>query len=271
MTDKELDALIKDALTSEKMPASLNQKLLARAQKRAERRKKIIYISKWASSMAAVFICGIAVLSYFNSSTSKTIIDTQTEKTSPINNEIKKEAPPLASEGEEKAPENRTPKAKPIPRQSAEKEASSQAVYDLTSDAVPKGADEAFAQESSEVALAKEVSEEAIIEDALPEEDLTKDNSSETKAATFGRMKAPLFSLFEENYDFKSVIYNSITKQLQESGKDASNINEISGYEDYRIEHDGALFIIFPEGSIAPYEKGQFEFFVGRLENGILN
>ena len=254
MTDKELDALIKDALSSDKMPDNLNQKLLARAQKKVGRNKKIIYITKWASSVAAVFICGIAVLSYFNSNTSKTIIDTQTENKPSVSEAVKKETPPIKKEKEEaEVIENHTPAAAFSASQTSEKDALSKEVYDPSSDIAVEESEEIAEHAPLEAALTeKALPEEASIEKTLPEEAMTDEIPVTINSRSIGDMKAPLFSLFAENYDFKSIIYSDIANQLQQSGKDASILGEISGYEEYRIEYDGSLFILFPEGSIAP-------------------
>ena len=65
MTDKEFDSIIKDALLSEEVPPQLNRALLDKVKKKKQ--NKIFAFTKPATYAAAVFICAVAVLGYFNS------------------------------------------------------------------------------------------------------------------------------------------------------------------------------------------------------------
>lgn len=65
MTDKEFDSIIKDALLSEEVPPQLNRALLDKVKKKKQ--NKIFSFTKPATYAAAVFICAVAVLGYFNS------------------------------------------------------------------------------------------------------------------------------------------------------------------------------------------------------------
>ena len=70
MTDKEFDNAIKEALTSDEVPEGLNCSLFKRAQ-RKNKKAKIYTFTKFAAAAAAVFICGISVLSVYNSHNSE--------------------------------------------------------------------------------------------------------------------------------------------------------------------------------------------------------
>lgn len=63
MTDKEFDNAIKEALTSDDVPRALNCSLFKKAQRKSKK-AKIYTFTKFA---AAVFICGVCVLSVYNS------------------------------------------------------------------------------------------------------------------------------------------------------------------------------------------------------------
>ena len=67
MTDKDFEQLLKDALTCDEVPESLNESLVLSAKKQQNKKAKILSFVKATSSCAAVFVCAVAVLSYFNS------------------------------------------------------------------------------------------------------------------------------------------------------------------------------------------------------------
>lgn len=186
MADKDFDLLIKNALSSDNLPEGINEKLIMRARSKKLRRMNFV---KWASSVAAVFICGIAVLTYFNS-------------------DIKKENTPM------------------------------------------------------EISITVEEQGSTLSRRAIDTENAA---SEEEKTSN-----APLASLFSEGYNFKEVISSNIKKQLENIGTDIFTFEQISGNEEYRVEYDGSLFIIFPAGSIASSENGRFEFYVGKVTDGIL-
>jgi len=302
MNDKEFDNLMKNALSSEKLPEGLNERLLERAEachfthvaseksentaSRLSKNKKIIYPFRWASSVAAVFICAIAVLNYFNSDTSKTIMHTETEKDISVKEEIIKPVEKEAASFNQVAPEKSEGTASGNFRNS-EKEKEAEPPKIEKADAQPENKtpavnDEKIIAEGEAPAVTKEESlPEAADYDAsspaayTPENDtaaeITEEEIAEPVSPKMMRMmKEPLFTLFSENYDFKAVINKSITEQIEKSGRDIFTFTSVTGNEDYRIEHDGSLFIIFPEGSIASEEFGHFEFCVGKLTDGIL-
>jgi len=321
MSDKELDRIIKSALSSEAVPEGLNKSLLDRAEKKKSKNQKIVYITKWASSAAAVFICAVAVLSYFNSDMiEKTQIpkpqsrivseEDSSPKNEPSDEALLKEAP---------APENRVTKENTEEKTRKEDFKTEDSLKDDTKDTVkeapslennntqalttvdsavkeaPAPASEAElttdSEESEPVAASEESSEfsaEAATEENLPfssralnleeenieayeENNITEESESAPIKARGILEKPPLSSLFSDGYDYKTEIFTNIENQIKQSGGDFFTFSKITGNEEYKIEHDGSLFIIFPEGSIAPEEHGSFEFYVGKLSGGILN
>ncbi len=72
MMDKEFDNAIKEALTSDEVPEGLNCSLFKKAQGKIKK-AKIYTFTKFATAFAAVFICGVCVLSVYNSHNSKGI------------------------------------------------------------------------------------------------------------------------------------------------------------------------------------------------------
>lgn len=65
MTDKEFDALLEKALTSDNVPPHVNSELLKKI-KAKKKKGKIYLFTKLGSAVAAMFVCGVAILSYFN-------------------------------------------------------------------------------------------------------------------------------------------------------------------------------------------------------------
>ena len=66
MTDKELDKILNTALNSDEVPPELNRALLEKAGKRQANKARIYSFVKTVSACAAVFVCAVAVVSYFN-------------------------------------------------------------------------------------------------------------------------------------------------------------------------------------------------------------
>lgn len=64
MTDKEFDNILRNAITSAEVPPELNHTLLAKAHNR--KKAKMLSFIKAVSALAAVFICAIAITSYYN-------------------------------------------------------------------------------------------------------------------------------------------------------------------------------------------------------------
>ena len=180
MTDKEFDNLIKDALTSSDVPPNLNKSLLDKMQKK--KRAKIISFVKSASAVAAVFICAVAVLSYYNS-------DIPSPEAMPV---------------KEKAIDTKTADEEDTNTKSAEKETL------VTEPERKKVAEpvQSYVQESAVLEASEEFSVSEVYEESSSGEEIAP-------AAFSRRMAEPdLSSLFNEEYDYKSVIDEKISAQI---------------------------------------------------------
>ena len=106
---------------------------------------------------------------------------------------------------------------------------------------------------------------------AMEEKAMTEDSSDST--ATFNLRKAlTLSDLFNEGYDFKSVINKKIKEQINA----LPNAKEyaFSGISDnvrFSLDAQSTLTIVFDAGEIAPSAHGEQFFTVGTAENGVLN
>lgn len=210
MTDKEFDNAIKEALISDDVPEELNSSLVKKAL-RKNKKAKIYTFTKYAAAAAAVFICGISVLSVYNSHN---------------------------SEG-------------------------------MKQDLVKNNKQEKTVEVSPKAA--RSVNDSMQSPQATEEKAMTEDSSDST--ATFNLRKAlTLSDLFNEGYDFKSVINEKIKEQINA----LPNAKEyaFSGISDnvrFSLDAQSTLTIVFDAGEIAPSAHGEQFFTVGTAENGVLN
>lgn len=112
------------------------------------------------------------------------------------------------------------------------------------------------------------ISEEENPSPAIPE---TPDGPSPR-----GLMAPPLlYTLFYEGYDF-SELTQEIHRQIASSSDVSYYTDEeykftnLSGHEEYRIDENGSLIIIFQAGAIAPEEYGICEFNVGKPDGMLI-
>lgn len=205
MTDKEFDNAIKEALTSEEVPERLNCSLIKKAQKKIKK-AKIYTFTKFATAVAAVFICGISVLSVYNSHNSEGIkLDIVTDNTKEESVEISPKAARSVNDSMQ------------APEAAEEKSADSMATFDL-------------------------------------------------------RKTLSLSDLFNEGYDFKSVINKKIKEQINALPNAGEyKFSGISENVRFSLSEESTLTIIFGEGEITLPSHGEQFFTVGTVENGVLN
>lgn len=253
MTDKEFDKLLKDSLTSDEVPSALNGALLEKARKKKNGKAKIYKFVKTGSACAAVFVCAVAILSYYNSGmqlpeesiTPSVKTHTATEKEVIAGEaETNGEISPQAAASEKSVP------AAPKKAQALPKEPEKASL--------PEKA-EAVADISADTASA-ESAEDVQIEESLP--------------TVFSRAKAAtdtLSELFNEDFDYTAVINERISLQIAELPNSADYTFEgISGNEAFTLNEENLLTITFAAGEIAAKEHGEQFFTVGTAVNGIL-
>lgn len=236
MTDRDFDNVLRDALTSEEVPSELNRTLFERVQKR--HKAKVLTFIKSASAVAAVFICAVAVLSYYNSGSSRITEESiSTEKDIVITDAERENTPAVTkAETSEKVSQSPQPRNKKIPEK-----------------------DEA----ASAAEPSMEVSSEAM---ALPEEDTSTPFSMARGAAPM-----PLSALFVDGYDYKSVIDSVISSQIDTLPHASQYVFKgIDGSESFSLSEENSLTIVFPAGSIISEEHGEQYFTVGTLTDGML-
>lgn len=261
MTDREFDNLMKEALSSDSVPEHLNNSLMLALQKKEQRKVKILKFVKACSSCAAVFICAVAVISYYNSD-----VPSRTENSIP---EIKNTVTEKEVEKEETAPktdetaqkENITTSKKPQPKSDlAENKPLEKAV-----DVAPTADTSApVAESAGAIADAAPAKEDAVIPDTPQEE-----------SAPFSKMRsiAPtaLSDLFNDGYDYKSVISEKISAQIALMDfPEKINFSQITGDENFSLNEENILTIEFAAGTIASEEHGDLFFTVGTVQNGVL-
>lgn len=222
MTDKDFDRLLKEALTSDDVPVSLNESLVHLANNRENKKAKIFKFVKSAVSYAAVFVCAVAVLSYFNS-------DLFSHKnTLPV----KETDTHLQKEKSLYSEEN----------------------------------DSATTQDGTADSSALSLAEEAVYNQAETE----KSNMD-----TFSRGRAfvpqSLDMLFNEGYDYKTIISERISAQIALMDfPEKINFSKISGNENFSLNENNVLTIQFAAGAIASEKHGDLFFTVGTVQNGVL-
>ncbi len=219
MTDKEFDSAIKEALTSDDVPDALNSSLFKKAQKKIKK-AKIYTFTKFAAAAAAVFICGVCVLSVYNSR------DGEGMKQALVKNNNKEES----------------------------------VLFD-TSSVSDKASPKAARSVNGSVATAEASEEKSMAED------------STDSVATFDLRKTlTLSDLFNEGYDFKSVINEKIREQINALPNAGEyKFSEISENVRFSLSEENTLTIIFGEGEITLPSHGEQFFIVGIVANGVLN
>lgn len=219
MTDKEFDNAIKEALTSDDVPEALNCSVLKKAQGKIKK-AKIYTFTKYSAAAVAVFICGISVLSVYNSR------DGEGMKQDLVKNNNKEESvlPDTSSQ-----PAGISPKA------------------------------------------ARPVNDSVQVTD-VSEENARVENATDSIAAFDLRKTLTLSDLFNEGYDYKSVINERIIKQINNlpNAKEYT-FSGISENVRFSLDEQNTLTVIFDEGEITDSSHGEQYFIVGTAENGVLN
>ena len=207
MTDKELDNAIKEALTSDDVPEALNYSLFKKAQGKIKK-AKIYTFAKFAATVAAVFVCGVCVLSVYNS-----------------------------RDGE-----------------------------GMKQDLVKENKQEGTVEISPKAARSVNDSLQVSEEKAMAE------NSTDSIAAFDLRKTLTLSDLFNEGYDFKSVINEKIKGQINALPNAIEyKFSGISENVRFSLSEENTLTIIFGEGEITDSSHGEQYFTVGIVANGVLN
>lgn len=105
----------------------------------------------------------------------------------------------------------------------------------------------------------------------IEEKAMTEDSAAST--ATFNLRKSlTLSDLFNEGYDFKSVINEKIKEEINAlPNADEYRFLGISENVRFSLDSQNALTIIFNEGEITLPAHGEQYFIVGTAENGVLN
>lgn len=259
MTDKEFDNILKGALTSAEVPSELNRALLAKAQNK--KKAKILTFIKSASAVAAVFVCAVAVLSYYNSD-----VPLRTEDISPA-----KETKAVTETAVEKAPADTdisTEEKAAAPEPVQQKEAA------LKQEAVKPESTEAADNSAADLA-SEEIFEEAAApaEGGYTVEATLQDSAEPPQIFSRSRKALPseLSGLFNEDYDYKAVINEKISAQIAALPNSSEyTFSGISGEEAFLLNEDNLLTIIFASGIITPDEHGEQFFTVGTLADGKL-
>ncbi len=255
MTDKEFDNLIKEALSADSVPQHLNDSLIFALRKKAQQKAKVLKFVKACSSCAAVFICAVTVISYYN-----TDVPSRTENTPEVKNTVtekeeevkREEAPPKT---EERVKTENIPSSK-APRQKNE---------------VAQNTPVEKADTAAPVAETAEIAADA----ALAQEDaITPDVAQEESAPSpIIRSIAPpvLGDLFNDGYDYISAISERINAQIAVMDfPEKINFSEITGNESFSLNDKNVLTIEFAAGTIASEVHGDLFFTVGTVQNGVL-
>lgn len=252
MTDKDFDRLLKDALSSDEVPLNLNESLFIKAERERTKKAKILSFTKACSSLAAVFVCAIAVLSYFNSDLFSQNNALPSEETNIITK--KNESEDVSSEDSLEKTQQIEPKEKKI----------------VSAPIV--SADTAL--EKSDALIADETKSFDAVYDAqsaqtMPEEESVAENS--VFAMRRAVIPENLEMLFNDGYDYKNVISEKIIQLVKEYDfAQEINFSQINGDEKFSLNEENMLTIEFAAGTIAPLEHGDLFFTVGTVQNGVL-
>lgn len=232
MTDKKFDDVIKSALTSDEVPAALNSALKNRAL-RKRRSAKIFTFAKFGSAVAAVFICAIAILSYYNSESDNRLKAGLTDGN---------ETPPT---------ENQTSSSE------FQKDIDN---FPVTTDKPGTSSD--LASGNPEVAKAMQ---------DHPENKAAPESPQMRSGISVGK-NTPLSALFNPDYDYKTIIEKKIKEQIGTfADSSAYSFDGLSDDVKFTVNKENRLTIVFPAGEILPEEHGEQYFTVGTLANGVLD
>lgn len=248
MTDKEFDNLMKEALCSDSVPQHLNNSLMLALEKKRQQKAKIIKFVKACSSCAAVFICAVAVISFYNSNIShRTQNNTPEVKNTIIKKTDVKEKEALPK-GNDEVQKNDTV---------------SSAVPDKNRSVTEDTAQQKTALPATEAADTAMIQENAILPDMTVEE----------SAPLMVRESIPskLSDLFNKDYDYTSVISEKISAQIAVMDfPEKINFSQITGDESFSLNEENVLTIEIKAGTIVSEEHGDLFFTVGTVKNGVL-
>lgn len=249
MTDKEFDNLMKEALCSDSVPQHLNNSLMLALEKKRQQKAKIIKFVKACSSCAAVFICAVAVISFYNSN-----ISHRTQNNTP---EVKNTIMQKKADVKEK-------EASPKENDEIQKnDTVSSVVPDKNRSVTENTAQQKTALPATEAADTAMIQENAILPDMTVEE----------SAPLMVRESIPskLSDLFNKDYDYKSVISEKINAQIAVMDfPEKINFSQITGDESFSLNEENVLTIEFKAGTIVSEEHGDLFFTVGTVKNGVL-
>ena len=128
-------------------------------------------------------------------------------------------------------------------------------------------------EETAEISpkAARTVNDSIQAPQAKEEKAMAEDSAD--SAATFNLRKTlTLSDLFNEGYDFKSVINEKIKEQINAlPNAEEFTFSGISDNVRFSLDSQNALTIIFDEGEITLSAHGEQYFTVGTVENGVLN
>lgn len=254
MTDKDFDRLLKDALTSDDVPVSLNESLIQSAKTKQNKKAKIFKFVKAASSCAAVFVCAVAVLSYFNS-------DLFSQK-----NTIPVQESGIESQKDD-MPEAENEVIKKTQESSSVKD---EASLNVEPEKVKSVSEDALHQAANVT-----TEEVAVFEPSPIASEPVSESAAEVNTDTFSMKRtlpAPtLDMLFNSDYDYKGAISERIAAQIALMDfPETINFLQISGNEQFSLSEDNVLTIQFAAGTIASEVHGDLFFTVGKVQNGVL-
>lgn len=282
MKSDEFDSLIKDSLKSVS-PSPQTRKAITEAIERKQKTRVFIRRAvSAASSAAAVFICAVAVMNGFDAyNTEKKaaeadIAEVKTEIT------VKKNLPDTIAEdnaeketaAESTAPESTVPKPR-VKKRSAEgaekKEAPAAAAKEeaASSEGSANGtvktseeAEDTFTQleDAANSRISEEPADAGIAAASLYSAPTGTEDTGEAPLCASVGMTGGLFTLFNEDFDYKTAITEKINAQSPPESFDG-----ISGYESYYFSPSGALVI-----TIYDEDGKEYNFEVGYIENGEL-
>jgi len=259
MTDKDFDKLLKDSLTSDEVPERLNESLVLLAKKQQNRKAKILSFVKATSSCAAVFVCAIAVLSYFNSDL---FSQKNTTPTTQSGIELQKD----------EIPEVKNEAAQQIQEKSFSDKAFAETSPNAQREKAKSVSEDALPQTTK--AVVEENLEPAPVTETVASEPVSE-STEEVSTDTFSMKRTlptpTLDMLFNSDYDYKKAISERISAQIALMDfPEAINFSQISGNEQFSLSEDNVLTIQFAAGTLASEVHGDLFFTVGKVQNGVL-
>ena len=277
MKSDEFDSLIKDSLKSVS-PSPQTRKAITEAIERKQKTRVFIRRAvSAASSAAAVFICAVAVMNGFDAyNTEKKaaeadIAEVKTEIT------VKKNLPDTTAEdsteketaAESIAPEPRVEtksakdaEKKETPSAAAKEEAASSEGSETDTAKTSEEAEDTFTQveDAANSRISEEPADAGIAAASLYKGQFDTEDTGEAPLCASVGMTGGLFTLFNEDFDYKTAITEKINAQSPPESFDG-----ISGYESYYFSPSGALVI-----TIYDEDGEEYNFEVGYIENGEL-